>query len=485
MTGFAFRSAVALAAAVRERRISSRALLEMYLERVASLNPKLNAVVALQVDKARARADAADAALARGDAVGPLHGVPATVKEAFDVEGLPTTWGSPAHKANIATSTAVSVERLERAGAVVFGKTNVPLFLADWQSFNDVYGTSSNPWNAGRTPGGSSGGSAAALAAGLAGFEWGSDIGGSLRVPAHFCGIYTHKPTWGIVPPDGHGLAPAPATDISVVGPMARSAKDLRVLLEVTAGPHGPAARGWRLALPACEKRTLREFRVAVMLDTPQAEVDGGVRACLEAAVDFLRSQGATVDTRARPEIDLDQVARDSVHLIRGATSGKMPQEEFDRALRARAGHADADDSYEARHARGVAATHREWLIAHGRRYRMQLAWERFFTEWDLFLCPPASTTAFAHDHSLPRHERVVPVNGRPRPSIEQGFWAGLAGIAHLPASVLPVGTAPDGMPVGLQAIGPLYGDFGCITFAELMEAHYRAFEAPPALRTT
>jgi amidase len=366
----------------------------------------------------------------------------------------------------------------------VFGKTNVPLYLADWQSYNEIYGVSRNPWDAERTPGGSSGGSAAALAAGLAGIEWGSDIGGSLRIPAHFCGIYAHKPTWGIVPPDGHGLAPAPPTDISVVGPMARSAKDLRVMMDVTAGPQGAAARGWRLALPPCKRQGLREFRVAVMLDAPQAEVDAAVRAPLEAAVEFLRKQGAHVDTQARPDIDLDEVARDTVLLIRGATSGKSPKADFDAALAQRAGLAADDDSYVARNARGIAAYHREWLIGHERRYRMQLAWERFFSEWDLLLCPPASTTALRHDHSLPRHERTVAVNGRPRPSIEQIFWAGLAGIAHLPATVLPVGLASDGLPVGLQAIGPLYADLTCIAFAGLMEAHYRGFEPPPAMRT-
>lgn len=170
--------------------------------------------------------------------------------------------------------------------------------------------------------------------------------------------------------------------------------------------------------------------------------------------------------------------------LLRGATSAKLPREEFERALRLRGELAEADDTYPARHARGVSAYHREWLIAHERRYRMQLAWERFFSEWDLLLCPPAATTAFRHDHSLPRHERLVQVNGRPRPSIEQVFWAGLSGIAHLPSTALPVGHAPDGLPVGLQAIGALYGDFTCIAFAELMENQYRAFEAPSAMRT-
>ena len=457
----------------------------MYLARTAALNPSLNAVVVLQEERARALADAADAALARGEPAGPLHGVPMTVKESFDLEGTATTWGSPAQRNNIATSTAEAVQRLQRAGAIVFGKTNVPLFLADWQSFNEIYGVSSNPWNTDHTPGGSSGGSAAALAAGLAGLEFGSDIGGSLRIPAHFCGIYCHKPSYGIVPVAGHGVALNAPTDVSVCGPMARSAADLRLALEATAGPHGAMARGWKLALPACGKRSLREFRVAAMLDAPQAEVDEPVRAALEAAIAFLRAQGAHVDTTARPGIDLESVARDSVTLIRGATSGKMPKADFEAALRQRAELDPSDDAYPARHARGVAAYHREWLIAHDRRFFMQLAWERFFSEWDLLLCPPASTTAFRHDHTQPRHARVVTVNGKPRPSIEQGFWAGLAGIAHLPATVMPVGVSGAGLPIGLQAIGPLYGDLSCIAFAELMEQHYRAFAPPPALART
>jgi len=481
----AFAPATALAAAIRERRASSRELLEMYVARVEALNPALNAVVVLQADKARALADAADAALARGDATGPLHGVPMTVKESFDLEGAATTWGSPAHRGNIAASTAEAVQRLQRAGAIVFGKTNVPLFLADWQSYNEIYGVSSNPWNTDHTPGGSSGGSAAALAAGMTGLEFGSDIGGSLRIPAHFCGIFCHKPSYGIVPVAGHGVALNAPTDVSVCGPMARSASDLKLALALTAGPYGATARGWKLSLPACGKRSLRDFRVAVMSDAPHAEVDREVRSCLDEVVEFLRRQGAQVDTHARPAIDLADVARDSVTLIRGATSGKMPKADFDAALRQRAELDPSDDAYPARHARGVAAYHREWLIAHDRRFFMQLAWERFFSEWDLLLCPPASTAAFRHDHSQPRHARLVTVNGKARPSIEQGFWAGLAGIAHLPATVMPMGRSRQGLPVGLQAIGPLYGDFSCIAFAELMEQQFRAFEPPPAMRVT
>lgn len=482
MIEFAFASAASLAAAVRERHVRSRDLLEMYLARVEELNPEINAVVDLQPEKARAQADAADAAIARDERAGPLHGVPMTVKEAFDVEGLATTWGSPAHRGNIAMSTAESVRRLERAGAIVFGKTNNPLMLADWQSFNQVYGTTSNPWNHEYTPGGSSGGSAAALAAGLTGFEWGSDIGGSLRVPAHFCGIYAHKPTWGIVPPDGHGLAPAPPTDISVVGPMGRGAEDLEIGLRATAGAFGPASRGWKLELLGCAKRDLSEFRVALMDNAAPAEVDGEIREALGRLAAFLRGKGASVDDTARPAFDLEEVARDTTLLVRGATSAKLPAEEFERSWRLRNERAATDDSYAVRYARGIAAFHREWLQAHQRRFQRLLAWEQFFVRFDLLLCPPASTAAFHHDHSLPREARTALVNGQSRPQVEQVFWTGFAGSTHMPATVAPLDRTSAGLPIGVQIVGPLHGDLTCLRFARLLEREYRGFEAPPHL---
>ena len=484
MKEYVFASAAAQARAVRELRVSARALLEMYLERVEALDGRINAVVVRQFEQARKAADAADAALKKGADVGPLHGVPTTVKEAFDLEGAPTTWGAPAQKSNIAKTTAVSVERLQRAGAVVFGKTNNPLMLADWQSFNEVYGTTANPWNLDHTPGGSSGGSAAALAAGFCGFEWGSDIGGSLRVPAHFCGIYAHKPTWGIVPPEGHGLAPAPPTDVSVVGPMARSAEDLEIGLKVTAGAHGPAARGWKLALPACEKKSLKEFRVAVMDDAAPAEVDGELREALGRLVSFLRSKGTTVEN-ACPDFDLEEVARDTTLLLRGATSGKLPMQEFENAWRLRNERPEADDSYQVRYARGIAAFHREWLQTHARRQKRLLSWEDFFSRFDVLICPPASTAAFRHDHSMPRDARTAMVNGRPRLQVEQVFWAGLAGTTWLPATAAPLARTAAGLPIGVQIVGPLHGDFTCLRFAQLVEHEYRGFDAPPDYAVT
>ncbi|HKU98459.1 MAG TPA: amidase family protein, partial [Vineibacter sp.] len=199
MTALPFRTAQQLAAAVRSKKIGCLELLDLYLKRIERHNPRLNAVIALDVAGARKRAKEADKALAKGDVWGPLHGVPMTIKESYDVAGMPTTWGDPALRANIATRDALSVTRLKAAGVTLFGKTNVPLMLADWQSYNAVYGTTNNPWDITRSPGGSSGGSAVALAAGLTGIEAGSDIGASIRNPAHYCGVYGHKPTWGIV----------------------------------------------------------------------------------------------------------------------------------------------------------------------------------------------------------------------------------------------------------------------------------------------
>ncbi len=480
MMRLAHASATELAKQLVEGRIASRALLEMYLQRIEVLDPQINAVVVRDFDRARAAADAADAMLSRGECLGPLHGLPVTVKESFDVAGLPTTWGLPAHRDNVATRSAEAVRRLQAAGAIVFGKTNVPPLLADWQSFNALYGTTANPWDLGRTPGGSSGGSAAALAAGLTGFELGSDIGGSLRIPAHYCGVYSHKPTWGVVPSSGHWIAPGPRTDVSVCGPMGRSAQDLAVGMDIIAGADGADARAWRLQLPRCPHADLASFRVAVMLDAAQAEVDADVKAAVESVARFLATQGATVSFDARPDIPLDLVARDSVLLIRGAQSGKLPLAEFEHLLRERAALAPDDDSYWARYLRGMGASHRDWLQANERRYGMQQAWERFFTEWDVLLCPPASSVAFHHDQGPPRHVRTVEVNGRRRPVIEQAFWAGLAGIAYLPATVAPAGRSRDGLPIGVQIIGPQYGDLTCIGLARQLEGSFRAFEPPP-----
>jgi amidase len=476
-----FRSASRLAAAIRARKIGCLELLDLYLARVARHNPTLNAIVVLDVAGARRRAKAADAALRRGVLWGPLHGVPMTIKESYDVAGMPTTWGDPALKDNVATRDSLAVERLKRAGVVLFGKTNVPLMLADWQTHNAIYGVTSNPWDVTRGPGGSSGGSAAALAAGLTGLEAGSDIGASIRNPAHYCGVYGHKPTWGIVSARGHALpGRVSQSDISAIGPMARSADDLALAMDAMAGPDDIDGAGWRLTLPPPRKRSLSEFKVAVMPSDRNAEVDAPVQALLHELADFLAKRKVKVSLSARPAIDFDELARVYVALLRAATSGRQSDAAFAAAQKQVRALAPDDESYRARMLRGNTLSHRDWLAANEARHRMRLAWAAFFEEWDLLLCPTATSTAFKHNAAGERWTRTIPVNGRPQPETDQMFWAGLGGVCYLPGTVAPMGIARDGLPAGVQIIGPQYADRTCIRFAQLLERSHGGFVPPP-----
>src|SRR5712691_11068165 len=320
MLDIPFRSAKQLAADIRKKKIGCLELLDLYLARIEKYDGALNAVVVRDFDGARSRARAADRALSKRDVWGPLHGVPMTIKESYDVAGLPTTWGVPASRNNIATKNAIAVDRLLGAGVALFGKTNVPLYLADWQSFNAIYGTTNNPWDVARAPGGSSGGAAAALAAGLTGLEAGSDIGSSIRNPAHFCGVYGHKPTWGIVPRTGQALPWQTApVDIDVVGPLARSADDLALALSVMAGPEPIEAAGWQLRLKPPRQKRLRDFKVALMLDAPAIAVDLEVQARVQAVAEFLATKRAKVSDRARPDVDPWEAQRVYIQLLRAA----------------------------------------------------------------------------------------------------------------------------------------------------------------------
>jgi Asp-tRNAAsn/Glu-tRNAGln amidotransferase A subunit and related amidases len=407
-----------------------------------------------------------------------------TIKESYDVAGMPTTWGLPALKDNVAPRNALAVDRLLAAGVVLFGKTNVPAWLADYQSYNDVYGTTNNPWDLARSPGGSSGGSAVALAAGLTGLEAGSDIGSSIRNPAHYCGVFGHKPTFGIVPPRGQALPGRVAQgDISVIGPMARSAEDLAIGLSVMAGPDEIDGAGLRLALPAPRRKALREFKVAVMLDDPAAEVDREVQARLQALADFLGKRKVKVSFTARPAFDTAEAHRTYIFLLRAATAGRQTAEEFSRNAEITRGLAPDDQRYYAWTMRANTASHRDWLAANETRHKMRWRWAEFFREWDLLLCPVASSAAFPHDHAGERHERMITVNGKRVPCVDQLFWAGYGGMAYLPATVAPAGLTPAGLPVGVQIIGPQYGDRTCIEFARLLEREFQAFVPPPDYR--
>ncbi|MFP6745508.1 MAG: amidase, partial [Alphaproteobacteria bacterium] len=454
MTDLHFLPAVELVGKLKAREISAVELLDHYLARVERHNPALNAIIWMDPYGARARARLADEALARGDDWGALHGLPMTVKESFNVAGSPTTWGAPALAHNVTETNAVLVERLLGAGAVVFGKTNVPLNLADWQSYNAIYGTTNNPWDLTLTPGGSSGGSAAALAAGLTGLEAGSDIGASIRNPAHYCGVFGHKPTYGVVPGRGQSLPGGFArADIAVVGPLARSAEDLEVELDVVAGQDLFEATAWRLELPKARKTDLKDFRVAVMLSDPVADVDQTYQDRLQDVADQLAGAGATVSDTARPALDNGRAFEVYIMLLRAATAGRASAEQLDFFEQVKADTAPDDPSYVARMARAVLMPHREWLKWNNEREGMRYAWAEFFQDWDILLCPAATSAAWPHDQAGQRHDRVITVNGANQPTTDQMFWAGYPNMVNLPSTVAPAGLTPDGLPVGLQAV--------------------------------
>jgi len=321
-----------------------------------------------------------------------------------------------------------------------------------------------------------------ALAAGLTGIEAGSDIGSSIRNPAHYCGVYGHKPTWGIVPPRGQALPGRVAqADISVIGPMARSAEDLEIGLGVMAGPDDIDAAGYALRLPAPRQKTLRDFKIAVILTDLNSEVDAEVQAKIQAVADFLAGKRAKVSDRARPDIDTNEAARVYIHLLRAATSGRQTQEEFDKNVAAGRALRAGDESYYGRMVRGSTTSHRDWLAANEARQKMRYRWAEFFKEYDLLLCPAAASAAFPHDHAGERHERTIEVNGRRLPTTDQLFWAGYSGMAYLPGTVAPAGQSRSGLPVGVQIVGPQYGDRTCIQLARLLEREYQGFVPPPA----
>ena len=471
-----FQSATSLAARLRAGEISALELLDHYIARVERLDPRINAVVVRDFDRARDRARAMDAG---GDRTAPLFGVPMTVKESFDVAGLPTTRGHPEALAHHADTSSLAIRRLEAAGAVVFGKTNVPVDLADWQSYNPVYGATSNPWNVAHTPGGSSGGSAASMAAGFAGLELGTDIGGSVRVPAHYCGVFGHKPTWALCPMTGDpATSPAAATDISVLGPIARCAADLALSLDVLAGPD-PAETSLTFNLPPPRATTLRGLRVAVWSQEHGQETDAELVGKIDELAAFLEREGATVSRSARPLFPAVEAYHLYLRLLDAALSGQQNEHVIADKRAAAARRAPDDMSADAIMVRGVDMTHRMWLGLNEKRAKYRRAWSAFFQEWDVLLCPPIATAALPHRQDGHTWERTVTINGRTIAYNDMLFWPGLTCGYHLPASVAPIGFTRAGLPLGVQIVGPLYGDRTTIAVAEMLEHAWLGFTAP------
>ena len=428
--------ALETAARIRNGEITPHEAVEDAIARIEHLDVHVNAVAVCDFERAIETAKAMD-----GQTPGehqPLFGVPMTIKESFDIAGLPTTWGHKAHENYIARRDAKIVARLKAAGVVFLGKSNVPVDLSDWQSFNPVYGRSNNPHDHDRSPGGSSGGSAAAVASGMVPIEYGTDIGGSVRVPAHFCGVWGHKTSWGLVPKHGHDhplMAGKDAHDgaLSIAGPLARNADDLEMLLRLTAD------------FPLFDRtKPLHQCRILAILDHPDSPLDDSVRAPSEAALSALEAAGIQIDRSSDLVPDLEQQQATYLRMMNIAMARGAPSPDGKRA----------------------SAT--DWFNLLDLQARNELAWERLFEKYDFVLAPPAPVLAVPHrDEAVFRGD--IDINGADHPASGGLAWAGLATFPNLPATVLPIGQANylgSDLPCGLQVMGPRWRDLDCVAAA-------------------
>ncbi len=487
MTDLAFRSATALLAALDKKETSSEELLRHFLSRLERFAGKVNAVVTIDVERALEEARRCDEERPRGDLRGLLHGLPVTVKDSFETEGLRTTsGGAPGLETYVPEKDAKAVARLKAAGAIVFGKTNLSTLAMDIQTYNAAFGTTNNPWDPSRTAGGSSGGSAVAMSAGLSALELGSDLGGSIRIPAAFCGVFGHRPSYGIVPTRGHIPGPPgtlAAPDLETAGPIARSAEDLDLALRVFARADEKDAVAWHLKLPPPRRRGLSDYRLAAWLDDSAAPVDAALRERLEAVVGELRAAGADVDTEARPGFALADNARLFMRVMYGSMSPGLADGQFEKLKSRAAGLASDDDSFRARLTRDSVQTHREFEIAREAREQVRALWTKFFTRYDALLCPVFPTPAFPHDQSPDFAKRTLAVNGVPEPYLGTLLgWPALAGLSSLPGTSAPVGFTRDGLPAGIQVVGPYLEDRTSIHVAKLVAEVSGGYVPPPSV---
>jgi len=478
-----YASAAELARALDKREVSAAELTEAAIARIDALDGPINAVCVKTYERARASAKAADERRAKGER-GALLGVPMTVKESFNLTGTPTTWGFAAAREFLPEADALAVERVERAGAVILGKTNVPPGLGDWQSYNEIYGVTNNPYDLGRSPGGSSGGSSAALAAGFGALSLGSDIGGSLRVPAHFCGVYAHKPTYDLCPTRGHtppGLPALPGTlDLLVIGPMARSAWDLEALLDAIAGPDElDMGVGYRLALPPARADNLAGFRVLLLDKHPLVDTQDCVAEALAALGAGLERAGVRVARHSHLLPDLRDGAQLYIHLVCATSSARVPDKAYAEMVAAAERLSPDHDFLVALQLRGATTSYRDWFLANARRNRFRAQWRALFREFDAVVMPVTPTPAFPHDHEPEQFRRKLIVNGKPQEYYANVLSSGVATLPGLPATALPIGRSPAGLPIGAQIVGPWLEDRTPLKLAQLIEREFGGFVAP------
>ncbi|MHA2280947.1 MAG: amidase [Promethearchaeota archaeon] len=485
LSDLVFSSALEAARAIRRGEVSSLELTKHILERIENYNPTLNAVVTILKDDALNRARVADEALAKGELWGPLHGVPCSIKDSIEIANVITTSGFPLLKNHHPKRDADVVERLRGAGAVIIGHTNVPMLAGDWQSFNEIFGTTNNPWDHKLTPGGSTGGGAAALAAGLSYLSIGSDIGGSIRIPSHFCGLYGHKPSLNVVSLRGHipplpGVLTPPA-DLPVIGPLARSASDLKLALKIIGGPDPNDGIAYRWNLPPARGTRLTDYSIGYILDDPICPVTSDVKEVLVQTIKAFSKAGADLEEGWPSGINPLAQYNTYRFLLFSTYAFDLPD---DRIEEFREQAAKKDESNEARLAWAWTAPHKHFLMASTARIAARKIWQDYFKTHDAFLLPTAFIPAFPHDHSVPFENRILVTPEGPRPYNDLLFWISFATLTGLPATTAPIGLTKDGLPVGIQIIGPYLEDATPIDLAGILTEITGGFQPPEGYKT-
>lgn len=480
-----------LAHQIQRKKVSALEAVKHAIHRIEKLDSKINAVVVRDFERALKVAKSIDQQKSLSKDL-PLLGVPITVKESYNLVGHPTTWGNPASLSNIAKTDAVLVQRLRSAGAIILGKTNVPVNLADWQTFNPIYGTTNNPYDLKKVPGGSSGGAAAALASGMSYLEIGSDIGGSIRGPAHFCGVTGLKATLGLVSGVGHAKPGEFADpDIGAFGPLARNIDDLSLAFDTVLGTDN--IRHPRILNSHTEVKNrkldkkLKNWKVGILFDSKTCPVDQEIQKPLKDLAKRLTNAGVQV-VEGGPNFDHEEIHKLFIHLLRAATADGLSEEAFNQLLPLKAAIEKSERAsrkrydYEAWMVKGSTMSHRDWLFANERRARAWQTWNQWFDQFDLLICPPAAFAAFEHNQKGQRWERMIPVNGKPQPSTQTMFWSGLGGMFGMPGLVLPIAQTSQGLPVGAQLYGNHYSEPKLLAFAKLLEEELGCKYQPPEI---
>ena len=455
-----YASATHVAQLIREKKISSEELTNLILVRIEKVEPKINTINVLLRDEAIEAARTADNSLAKGNLLGPLHGVPITIKDTFRIKNVLTTVGNPDLSDYVPEYDAVSVARLRNAGAIILGNTNVPYMLDDHQSFNDIYGRTNNPWDLGHSPGGSTGGGAAALAAGISYLSLGSDTAGSIRVPAHFCGVYGHKPTLELVPKQGQippmpGALPYSSNGLSVAGPLARSTEDLKLLLEVCGGPVHPQSIAYSWKLPPARKTRLKDYKIKLVLNNENYTVSTESTSVLNAAISEFRKAGAQLEDGWPADVDPMELFYLYMYLIY-ASASKGANEDLIRTYRKNLGKEDIP--LRKLKAQAFTDPHKYFVEKDKTRLKVREIWQTFFKEHDAFIIPTAIVPAYPHS-DIPWDKRVLKTADGDREYDDMFFWISFATLAGLPSTVIPVGNTSTGLPVGIQIIGPFLED--------------------------